>query len=119
MFGEFLSFDKVILLIFVVIGGMVVSGLVYVVINWGILENFVGWVIFVVIDIVFVLGVLVFLGICVLVVFKVFLLVVVIIDDLGVIIIIVIFYMLEFLINVLIFLMFGFVVVVVLNWMGV
>lgn len=49
----------------------------------------------VVIDIVFVLGVMVLLGNWVLISLKVFLLVLVIIDDLGVIIIIVLFYIYE------------------------
>lgn len=98
---------------------MIVLVLFYLVFNYVDLIICEGWVILVVIDIVFVFGVLVLLGSCVLLVLKIFLMVLVIIDDFGVIIIIVLFY-----INDLLMVFFGVAAVViavfaVLNLCGV
>lgn len=100
--GEFVNFKDIILFVVGVIGGMVLFVLIYVGINWENLVVIVGWVIFVVIDIVFVLGILVLLGSCVFISFKVFLVMFVIIDDIGVIVIIVLFYIENIIIGVLV-----------------
>lgn len=90
--GELVNFKDIILFVVGVVGGMVLFVLIYVGINWDNFVVIVGWVIFVVIDIVFVLGILVLLGSWVFMSLKVFLVILVIIDDIGVIVIIVLFY---------------------------
>lgn len=60
--GELVNFKDIILFVVGVVGGMVLFVLIYVGINWDNFVVIVGWVIFVVIDIVFVLGILVLLG---------------------------------------------------------
>lgn len=90
--GELLDMFCVVLLIFGVIGGMVMFVLIYVVINWSSPGMLYGWGIFMVIDIVFMFGIMVLLGCRVLILLKIFVFVFVIVDDFGVIFVIVFFY---------------------------
>lgn len=117
--GELSSFDKAILPILAAIGGMVVPGIVFVVLNWGTPENLNGWAIPTATDIAFALGILALLGTRAPVSLKIFLLAVAIIDDLGAVVIIAVFYTSDLSTNALTLSMLGFALAVGLNRMGV
>lgn len=117
--GELSSFDKAVLPVLAAIGGMLIPGLVFVALNWGVPGNLGGWAIPTATDIAFALGILALLGTRAPVALKVFLLAIAIIDDLGAIVIIAVFYTSELSTNALTLSMLGFALAVALNRMGV
>lgn len=119
LLGELSSFDKAVLPVLAAIGGMLVPGLVFVVLNWGAPENLNGWAIPTATDIAFALGILALLGTRAPVALKIFLLAIAIIDDLGAIVIIAVFYTSELSTNALTLSMLAFALAVGLNRMGV
>lgn len=117
--GELSSIDKATLPILAAIGGMVIPGIVFVLINQGTPENLNGWAIPTATDIAFALGILALLGSRAPVALKVFLLAIAIIDDLGAIVIIAVFYTSELSTNALTLSMVCFALAIGLNRMGV
>lgn len=117
--GELSSRQTALLPAIAAIGGMIVPGLIYAVINWGNSAALNGWAIPTATDIAFALGVLALLGSRVPSSLKVFLLALAIIDDLAAIIIIALFYTSNLSMAALAAAAVGIAVLVVLNRAGV
>ncbi len=92
MVGELSEVRKIVLPALSALGGMLVPGVIYALMNWGNPDNLSGWAIPAATDIAFALGVLSLLGDRVPTVLKVFLASVAIFDDIGAILIIAFFY---------------------------
>lgn len=90
--GELSSFRQAALPIFAAIGGMLIPGVLYILLNPPGSEHFQGWGIPMVTDIAFSLGILALLGERVPAFLKIFLTALAIVDDLGAILIIALFY---------------------------
>lgn len=92
LIGELSTRSKLILPVFMALGGMMMPALIFIGINWGNPHNLAGWAIPAATDIAFSLGVLALLGSRVPLYVKVLLTAVAIIDDMGAILIIALFY---------------------------
>ena len=117
--GELSNLKKALLPIIGAVGGMVITALVYVGINFGNADTLGGWAIPSATDIAFSLGILSLLGSSVPISLKIFLTALAIIDDLGAILIIAFFYSGDLSIDYLSLVLISYILLLVLNKYGV